>query len=422
VPKIAKELGPLAVKRLTAAGLWPVGGVAGLALRVTDTGSRHWVLRVVIAGKRRDVGLGAFPGVTLAAAREKAADLRERIRQGIDPVEEGRQQRAIKAAENAKALTFKQCAAAYVAAHRSAWKNAKHAQQWGNSLDQWAHPKLGEVLVRDVELAHVLAVLEQPADPLAPAGPNLWNAKTETASRVRGRIETVLDWAAARKLRQGENPARWRGHLDKLLPKPTKVAKVEHFAALPAEEAGAFMQRLRTMSGFGALALQFTILTAARSGEVRGMTWAELDMEAGVWTVPAARMKASREHRVPLSEPALALLRDLPRVEGIELLFPGRGGRQLSDMSLTAVLRRMEVPATVHGFRSTFRDWAAERTNYPREVAEMALAHTIGDKVEAAYRRGDLFEKRRRMMADWAAFLASAAPQAEVIPMNRATR
>lgn len=422
VPRIAKEMGPLAVKNLTTPGLWSVGGVAGLALRVSPTGSRHWVLRVVVAGKRRDLGLGAFPGVTLAVAREKAAATREMVREGVDPAERARAARSALAAERTAALTFAECAAAFIKASRDGWKNAKHAQQWENTLQQWAYPHFGHLLVRDIALEHVLAALEQPADPADPSGPSLWAGKTETASRLRGRIESVLDWATVRKCRQGDNPARWRGHLDKLLPKPSKVATVEGHACLPVDEAGAFMKRLRCMPGMGALALQFVILTAARSGEVRGATWAEIDLKAGIWTVPASRMKAGNEHRVPLSKPALDLLRALPRIDGSEYLFPSSTDKPLSDMTLSAVMRRMDVDATPHGFRSTFKDWASERTNYPREVSEMALAHTIVNKVEAAYRRGDLFEKRRLMMADWADFLASATPQAEVIPINRLAR
>jgi integrase len=236
--------------------------------------------------------------------------------------------------------------------------------------------------------------------------------------RVRGRIELVLDWAAARGLRDGLNPARWRGHLDKLLPKPSKVNIPEHHPAVPVGDVGAFMRRLRAAEGMGARALEFCILTAARSGEVRGATWTEIDRDAKVWTVPAARMKAGKEHRVPLSAEALALLDALPRMADIDLLFPAPRGGVLSDMTLTAVMRRMEVPAVPHGFRSTFRDWASERSNYPRDVAEMALAHTIGDKVEAAYRRGDLFEKRRMMMADWAQFLARPEATGKVIEMQ----
>ena len=266
---------------------------------------------------------------------------------------------------------------------------------------------MGSLMVRDVGLPQVLAVLEP-----------IWTTTNETAVRLRGRIELVLDWATARGLRDGLNPARWRGHLDKLLPKPSKVNNREHHAALPVGAVGAFMVRLRAAEGMGARALEFAILTAARSGEVRGATWAEIDRDAKVWTLPAARMKAGKEHRVPLTAEALALLDALPKVAGTELVFPAPRGGALSDMTLLAVLRRLDVPAVPHGFRSTFRDWAAERSNYPRDVAEMALAHAIGDKVEAAYRRGDLFEKRRLMMADWAAFLAHGEKPANVVPLR----
>lgn len=410
MPKLAKELQALAVAKLTAPGLHFVGGVQGLALQVVG-GSRAWVLRVTIAGKRRDMGLGSYPEVTLAQARDKAREAREHVRQGVDPI--ARQQAAQSAmrAAVAEALTFKDCAEKYIKAHRSGWKNAKHAQQWENTLTQHAYPVLGAVLVRDVKLPQVLAVLEP-----------IWTTTNETAVRLRGRIELVLDWAAARGLREGLNPARWRGHLDKLLPKPSKVNKAEHHAALPVGDVGAFMVKLRAADGMGARALEFAILTGARSGEVRGATWGELDLAAKVWTVPAARMKAGKEHRVPLSDAALALLAALPKGTPDALVFKAPRGGMLSDMTLAAVLRRMEVPAVPHGFRSTFRDWASERSNYPRDVAEMALAHAIGDKVEAAYRRGDLFEKRRLMMAEWAQFLAQPEGTAQVLTFKATAR
>lgn len=403
MPKLAKELQALAVSKLSAQGFHFVGGVQGLALQVTG-GSRAWVLRATIGGKRRDMGLGPYPGVTLAQARDKAREARELIRQGVDPI--GRQQAAQSAmrAAVAEALTFKDCAEKYIKAHRAGWKNAKHAQQWENTLEQHAYPVLGDVLVRDVKLPQVLAVLEP-----------IWTTTNETAVRLRGRMELVIDWATARGLRDGLNPARWRGHLDKLLPKPSKVNNREHHSALSVGHVGAFMVRLRAAEGRGARALEFAILTATRSGEVRGAVWAEFDLAEKVWTVPAARMKAGKEHRVPLSAEALALLATLPQGKSDALVFPAPRGGMLSDMTLAAVLRRMDVPAVPHGFRSTFRDWASERTNYPREAAEMALAHAIGDKVEAAYRRGDLFEKRGVMMAEWAQFLAQPEGTAQVL-------
>ncbi len=394
MPKKAKELGPLAVGRLTEPGLHFVGGVAGLALQVLPGGGRTWVLRATMGGKRRDMGLGGFPDVPLTDARTAAREARKLIKAGTDPIDHAKALISAQRASRAKALTFKQAALAYIAAHEGGWRNAKHGQQWRNTLEGYAYPVVGSLLVRDVDLTHVLAILEP-----------IWAEKTETASRLRGRIEQVLDWATARGYRDGLNPARWRGHLDKLLARPSKVARIEHRAALPVSEVGSFMVQLCDGQGMGARALEFAILTAARSGEVRGARWSEIDLEAAVWTVPGNRMKAGKEHRAPLSAPAVALLRTLPRIAGSDLVFPAPRGGELSDMTLSAVLRRMKVGAVPHGFRSTFRDWASERTNYPRDAAEMALAHTIGDKVEAAYRRGDLFEKRCLMMADWAKFL-----------------
>jgi integrase len=399
----AKELAPIAVSRLTSPGLHFVGGVAGLALQVLPTGGRTWILRATIGGRRRDMGLGGYPDVTLAGAREAARNARLLIKSGKDPIAEARGAASALRASIVKDVTFEQAAQSYIAAHQSGWRNAKHAQQWRNTLASYAYPKIGGLMVRDVGLPHVLAVLEP-----------IWTEKTETAARLRGRIEQVLNWATARGYRDGLNPARWRGHLDKLLARPSKVVDVEHHAALPFAEIGAFMQRLREVKGIGARALEFAILTAARSGEVRGATWAEVDLKAAVWIVPGSRMKMGREHRVPLSAPVIALLNALPRMAGTDLLFPAPRGGSLSDMTLLAVVRRMKVAAVTHGFRSTFRDWASERTNYPRDVAEMALAHAIGDRVEAAYRRGDLFEKRRRLMADWAIFCCRSQPKGGV--------
>lgn len=382
----------LEVARLRVPGLHFVGGVAGLAMQVQPSGARSWALRFSVAGKRREMGLGGFPDVPLADARRRAREEREKLDKGTDPIAERKATANALRAEQAKVLTFKSAALAYIDVHEPGWRNAKHAEQWRNTLAS-TYPTIGDLHVRDVALPHVLAVLEP-----------IWKTKTETASRLRGRIESVLNWAAARGYREGQNPARWKGHLDHLLPAPGKIMKSGHHAAVPVDDVAAVIRSLRAQEGIGARALEFAILTAARSGEVRGATWSEIDMDAGFWVVPGERMKAGNPHKVPLSDAALRLLRQLPRIVGTDLLFPAPRGGVLSDMTLVAVTRRMQVHAVPHGFRSTFRDWCSERTNFSREVAEMALAHTIGDKVEAAYRRGDLFEKRAKLMQAWADF------------------
>lgn len=393
MPRKARELSPLEVRRLTNPGRWSVGGVDGLALQVTEAGARSWVLRLRVAGSQREMGLGSFPTITLADAREKARVHRTKIAAGQDPILIRRQTASAAVAERAAQQTFASVASQYVAQHEKGWKNKKHGAQWTATLETYAAPIVGRLLIRDVTTAHVIRVLEP-----------IWLTKTETATRVRSRMELVLDFAAARGLREGLNPARWRGNLDAALPKPSKVAKVQHHAALDIREMVDFMARLNTLPGNGARALEFAVFTAARSGEVRGAKWMEIDLLNSLWTIPAARMKSGREHRVPLSRPAIRLLRELPTADKDDLVFPSVDG-QLSDMTLTAVLRRMKVDATVHGFRSTFRDWISESTAHSTEVAEMALSHAVGDKVEAAYRRGDLFEKRVALMSEWGSFL-----------------
>jgi integrase len=408
MPKLADEMGALAVSKVAVPGLHFVGVVQGLALHITRTGARSWILRVVIAGRRREMGLGNYPGVTLAQAREKAREARELMRQGIDPIERQKAAQSALRAEAVASMTFKQTAQAYISTHESAWKSAKHAQQWRNTLEQHAYPVLGDLLVHDVQKEHVLKVLQP-----------IWTTRNETAVRLRGRIELVLSHAMQAGYRpEGLNPARWKGGLDMLLPKPSKVNNREHHAALPVGDVGAFMVALRAAEGIGARALEFAILTAARSGEVRGATWSEIDLEGKVWSVPGTRMKAGKDHRVPLTTAALELLATIPRVAGSDLVFPAARGAMLSDMTLSAVLRRMGTPAVPHGFRSTFRDWAAERTNYPNELAEMALAHAVGDKVEAAYRRGDMLERRAAMMADWAKFLSTVEKKGMVVDLR----
>ena len=376
----------------------------GLYLLVKKTGKKFWVFRFKPkGGKPHEMGLGrAGEGhncVMLAEARNKASVLFKQVKAGSDPLHIRDEAIAAKKAAAVKAVTFREAAKRYIDGHKAGWKNAKHANQWTATLTSYAYPLLGDLPASLIETAHILAVLEP-----------IWSTKTETASRLRGRIEAILDYAKTHGWRSGENPAAWKGRLSLALPARSKVSKVEHHAALSWKQVGNFMSQLASQKGIGASALQFAILTAARSGEVRGATWGEVDLTAALWIIPAERMKAGREHRVPLSAPAVAILQEAYEARASNnpdvLIFAGQDGkRPLSDMSLTAVLKRMErKDLTVHGFRSTFRDWAAETTAYPAELSEMALAHNIGSKVEAAYRRGDLFEKRCRLMADWGQF------------------
>lgn len=398
MPRIAASLTAIEVRRLATPGKHPVGTVPGLRLCVKASGTRSWVLRTMVGRRRAELGLGGFPGVSLAQAIERARAALDQIRAGVDPAAVRR--------SNRKTIewTFKKTSEAYIAAHKAGWRNAKHADQWTNTLTKYVYPLFGHKHVRDVTKADVLAAIEP-----------IWSTKNETATRVRNRIELVLSYAVQRDLRpDGVNPARWRGNLDATLPKPSKVAKVEHHPALQVSAMHQFVQRLRKAEGMGARALEFAILTAARSGEVRGATWAEIDLDEAVWRIPKERMKAERAHRVPLSERALKLLETLPRFEGVEFVFPGPSGKPMSDMSLTAVMRRMKADAVPHGFRSTFIDWCSERTNTPEDVREMALAHAIGDKTEEAYRRGDLFEKRRKLMEQWSKFIDTPPPNGNV--------
>ncbi|MEB0059256.1 integrase arm-type DNA-binding domain-containing protein [Variovorax sp. LG9.2] len=404
MPRKAPEMSPLEVKRLSKPGLHFVGGVPGLGLHILSEQARSWLLRYPVAGKRREMGLGGYPAVTLADARQRAREERQKLDSGVDPILARREAKSAMRAKSATEKTFQQVAEAYIEAHGEGWRNAKHRQQWTNTLKTFAYPVLGSLLVRDVSREHVLDVLRP-----------IWNKKTETASRLRGRIESVLAYAMQQKYRPEElNPARWAG-MDKTLLNPAKLIKMKakKYAALPAHEMGAFMTRLRAQAGLAAKALEFGILCASRSGEVRGALWSEIDLDAAVWRVPAERMKAHKEHRVPLSPQAVALLEALPKMANIELVFPAPRGGMLSDMALVAVMRRMKVPAVPHGFRSTFKDWISESTNYPNEVSEMALAHVIENQVEAAYRRGDLFEKRTKMMAEWADFCDRVATDAK---------
>lgn len=409
------RLTALAVSKAKEKGLYGDGG--GLYLQVSAIGTKSWLLRFRLHGRRRDMGLGALADVTLAEAREKAQDARKMIKAGIDPIDAKRESRDKISLEKASAITFKAAAEAYIEAHSPSWRNEKHRDQWPNTLEAYVYPAIGKLPVAAVDVNHVTKILNP-----------IWNKKPETASRVRGRIEAVLDWAKARGYRTGENPARWRGHLENLMPKRGKVQAVKHHPALPYDKAGAFMADLKKQAGGAPLAFQFLILTAARTSEVIGARWSEIDFEKATWTVPAERIKTGKEHRIPLSKPALAILKAQYEVRDKDkedaFVFPGgRKGKPLSSNALLAVLDRMgKDTITAHGFRSTFRDWCAEQTNYPREVAEAALSHAIGDKVEAAYRRGDLFEKRAQLMKDWAVYcgiVAKPEKTAKVIPIGR---
>ncbi len=396
----------------------------GLYLLVRSADSKFWVFRYTPAGgKMREMGLGrAGYGdgeIPLVDAREHAGALYKQVRAGIDPLDQRlANTKAMKAeAQKAlvKAITFRDVAEKFMDAHEAGLQNAKHKMQWRNTMATYAYPVIGDIPVAEIETGEVLAILEP-----------IWRTKPETASRVRGRIDSIIDYARTLGWRSAENPARWRGHLSNALPKRSKVAPVKHHAALPWTAMGGFMADLKGQAGLAAIALQFTILTAARSGEGLGARWSEVDLVARVWTVPASRMKAGKEHRVPLSDAALRVLEvtqaSRSKSAGDEYIFPGTAlGRPLSIMAMTMVLRRMgHGNITVHGFRSSFRDWASERTNQSNEVIEMALAHTIANKVEAAYRRGELFDKRQGLMQSWAIHCTTPEPGGKVIPLGRA--
>lgn len=411
MPRIAKPLTAVEVRRIDLTrekpGLHAVGTVAGLCLCLKPSGARSWVLRTKIGTRRAEIGLGGYPTVTLADALDAARTALQKIKGGTDPAAERR------AGRKTVEWTFKKTALAYIEAHRAGWRNAKHVTQWENTLQTYVYPVFGDKHVRDVGKGDVLAAIEP-----------IWTTKNETAVRVRNRIELVLAYAMQRDYCPDRpNPARWRGNLDKALSAPSKVNQREHFEAVPIDEAYAFMERLKAAAGMGARALEFAILTASRTGAVRAATWDEIDLTGAVWTVPGPKMKSGRPHRVPLSPRAIDLLQALPRFEVDEgapdLIFPGTKGKPLSDMSLTAVMRRMGLSAVPHGFRSTFSDWCAERTATPAEVREMALAHAVGDKTEEAYRRGDLFQKRTELMTLWAKFLATPPAAGNVVSLSK---
>ena len=412
---MAEKFTALFVKHIKRPGKYPDGGNLYLKVRKstrkikTDAVTKSWLFRYSRFGKDTWLGLGPYPDVTLSEARDLATRERKKRHQGIDPLTDKRARQIAARTAHENMLTFAECAELYIESQAPGWSNPKHIEQWRSTLTNLAGPIIGHLPVDQIDTALIMRCVEP-----------IWATKTETASRLRGRMESVLDWSAVRGYRKGDNPARWRGHLDKLLPRPSQVARVKHHAALPYTEVGSFMQQLRSDTGVASRALEFTILTAARTNEVIQAEWSEFDLNRNTWAVPAERMKSKRSHRVPLSAAAVAVL---TAVKGRDktYVFPGhKRHSHLSNAAMMKVLKRLNLTGiTVHGFRSTFRDWCAESTNYSADVAEMALAHALRDKTEAAYRRGDLFEKRVRLMTDWARYCSKPAKPAAVVPIRR---
>jgi integrase len=410
VTRTLNRLSALKVARAKQPGMYADGG--GLYLRVAEGGSKQWVFRYAAGTRDRDMGLGPVHTLTLPEAREKAREARLLRLEGIDPIEAKRARIAALRAADARAMTFKQCAEGFIKDNEASWTSARHRQEWVGSLVRLVYPTLGSLPVAAIDTPLVLKVLKP-----------IWEKTPETASRVRGRIENVLGWATVHHYRAGDNPARWGGLLEHALPARSKIAKVEHHAALPYAEIGAFVAKLRGDSGVAAACLQFITLTAARLDEARSSTWDEIDLANRIWVVPARRMKADKEHRVPLSDGTIAILEQMQVIRQSDYVFPGRlEGRPIGDNTIWRLAKEAAgSDITIHGLRSSFRDWAAERTSFPREVAEMALAHAIPDAVEAAYRRGDLFEKRRKLMDAWAAYCAKIEMDAgKVVALARA--
>lgn len=407
--KQLNRLSPREIQAKREAGYFHDGG--GLYLQVSSSGAKSWILRYTFDGKTKDLGLGSLSVVNATKARQKALECRQQVSDGIDPLQARLIAKNQRLVEKAQDFTFDQCADAYIKGHAARWKNDKHRSQWESTLKTYCSPVFGNLAVKDVDTAFVLRALEP-----------IWTKKNETATRVRSRIENVLSWATVRGYRTGDNPARWVGHLKQLLPNLEKSKRVKHHAALTFLEIGQFFMELRAVEGVAARALEFTILTAARTNEVIAAKPEEFNFNDLVWTIPPERMKAHREHRVPLSPRAVAIVREMMAIRGPYVFDGIREDSHLSNMAMLSLLRRMGKTFTVHGFRSSFRDWAAECTSYPRDVCEMALAHVISDKTEAAYRRGDLFDKRRRLMNDWEKYCGTTNRKGSVIPLKASKR
>lgn len=428
MPKIAKPLSNVAVNRIISVGWHAVGGVAGLLLQIRKSAQkdapipRSWILRIRIGNERQLIGLGSYPQVSLAQARERAKALTQDAKQGIDLRAQKRALRSSLVAAASKNKTFKECAVAYMEAHSEDYTNDKHRKQWPATLNMYAYPVIGELLVSDITMRHVLDVLLQDTTGKDKQVGKLWYVKTETAKRLLMRIKTVMDYATVNEYRSGNNPAVWKGYLETQLPSPSKLSRAKHHPAVPYTDIGDFMDNLRRNESISAKALEFLIITAVRSGSVRMAEWPEIDLDKKLWVIPAANTKTKQEHRVPLAPRAIKLLQSLPRITGNPKLFPSARGKALSDMTLSQLMRRMrergelKVEAVPHGFRSTFRDWAAEQTSYPDEIRKAASGHTVGDSVHQAYQRTDLLEKRRRLMNEWAKFLDR--PSNNIKPSN----
>jgi integrase len=405
MPKRTLGLTAKQAKEITKPGRYAMGG--NLYLQVGDRG-RSWIFRYQLTGPRRYMGIGSCSVFSLTEARERAAAARKLVANGIDPIAKREAERQAVRVSAAKVITFRECAEKYIVAHRAGWKNGGSAKQWSRSLEKDVYPAIGALPVDSIDTALVMKVLEP-----------IWTVKPETASRIRGRIEAALGWATVRGFRNGDNPAMWRGHLENLLPKKSKVKKVKHMAALPYQEVGGLMVKLRGMKGVYVRALEFLILTAARPGEVAGARFDEFDLTAKVWTIPGERMKRGKEHRVPLSDRAAAIINEMQNIKTDDLVFPGHRRRTMHERALIVTMERAGVTGlTAHGFRATFRDWAGECTNFPREIAEQALAHAIPNATEAAYRRGDFLQKRRRLMDAWGRYCATVAPAGEVVSLR----
>ena len=417
MPKIIKPLTAMEVNRLHRIGWHAVGGAAGLLLQIRKPAKegaptpKSWILRLTVGNKRHPIGLGPFPQVSLGEARELAKQMLLEARQGINPLHKRRALKSALIAAASKQKTFRDCAEAYIEAHSTDYRNDKHRKQWATTLDTYVYPVIGNLLVSDLSMRNIKDVLLQETTDKYDVKGSFWNLKNETAKRTLDRIKVILDYAIVNEYRDGSNPAIWKGYLDTLLPSPKGLKKVKHHPAIPYQQVGDFMIKLRANDSISARCLEFLVLTAVRSGSVRQAEWTEIDLKKGMWTIPGEHTKNGKEHRVPLTKQAIELLEKLPQFEGNPMVFPSPRGKGLSDMALSQLMKGMRergefnIDGVPHGFRSTFRDWAAEQTAYPDEIRKVASGHSVGDQVKEAYQRTDLLEKRRRLMVDWANFL-----------------